>query len=89
MRERHRHRADRDERRAEREDEAEQGEDDEVARHHVGEETDGEGEGLREQAEDLDRDHDEPERPERFGTPPVRCAEVAAEAHRRGSPPTA
>ena len=49
------------------EDEAEQRQDDEVTRHHVGEETDGEGEGLGEEPHDLHRDHDGPQRPEDLG----------------------
>src|SRR5512140_473001 len=62
---RHRHRdgADRHPLAVQRVDEAEQREDDDVPREHVREETDGEGEGLREEAEDLDRHHDAPERP--------------------------
>jgi len=44
------------------EDEAEQEEDDDVARHHVGEEADGEREGLGEEPEELDHEHQRPER---------------------------
>src|SRR3954462_7473062 len=57
----HRRDVDRDEERQRDEEE-----DDDVARHHVGEEADGERERLGEEAEELDHEH---QRPERLGHP--------------------
>ena len=66
------------------EDQPEQRQDDEVAGHHVGEETDGEREGLGEEAEDLDRDHDGPEPGQRRRHAAGEVLQVAADALRPG-----
>src|SRR5580693_1896131 len=85
---------------ADRQDEREQHGEDHVAGEHVGEETDGKGDRLGEQAEDLDRHQDgrEPERPRAEMLDELRAAQPHAvdhdhaegqQRHRTGDPDVA